>query len=395
MPDPEPAATAQRIDLGPIDVAGHRLTLLPDGPERMDALIALIDGAERTLRLLYYIYCEDDAGRTVRAAIARALERGVRVSLIVDGFGSDADDEFFAPIKLAGAEVCRFLPRIGRRYLLRNHQKLALADEARVIIGGFNVEDSYFGPTPGDGSAWRDLGLLVEGEAAGRLARYFDALSKWSHTPKAKIRDLRRTLKQHSETEGPVRWLMGGPTRRLSPWAAEIKAELRQARRADLIAGYFAPNPGMLRPIEGIVRRGGSARVVTAAKSDNNATIAAARHTYHRLLKRGVRVFEYQATKLHTKLFVVDDASHIGSANYDMRSLYVNLELMIRIEDASFADLIRRYFEQELASAREIGEGDHERAGWFDRIKWGCAYFLVAVLDYNLSRRLNFGLDGR
>lgn len=393
MPDSQTSQPA--APSGPIEVAGERLTLLTEGPDRLTALIALIDGAERTLRLLYYIYCEDDAGRAVRAAIARALHRGVTVSLIVDGFGSDAGEDFFAPIEEAGAQVCRFLPRLGRRYLLRNHQKLALADEARVIVGGFNVEDSYFGPTPGDGSAWRDLGLLVEGPAAGRLAAYFDALSDWSHTPKARMRDLRRTLKQHSETQGAVRWLMGGPTRRLSPWAAEIKAELRNARRVDMIAAYFAPNPGMLRPIEGIARRGGTARVVTAAKSDNNATIAAARHTYHRLLKRGVRVFEYAATKLHTKLFVVDDVAHIGSANFDMRSLYVNLELMIRIEDERFAAVMRGYFEGELQSCSEIGAGDHERAGWLDRIKWGFAYFLVAVLDYNLSRRLNFGLDGR
>ncbi len=92
----------------------------------------------------------------------------------------------------------------------------------------------------------------------------------------------------------------------------------------------------MLRRIYRIGQRG-EARVITAAKSDNTTTIAAARHTYWRLLRRGVQVYEYQATKLHTKLFVVDDVVHVGSANFDMRSLFLNLEMMLRINDAGFA----------------------------------------------------------
>ena len=154
-------------------VDGNRLTLLDTGPRRLDALLALIDGARRSLRILYYIYADDESGRRVNAALARAAQRGVTVALIVDGFGSAADEAFFAPVEAAGVSVCRFAPRFGRRYLLRNHQKLALADAeelgaARIIIGGFNIEDDYFG-TPAE-RAWRDLGLLVEGAAAGRIA---------------------------------------------------------------------------------------------------------------------------------------------------------------------------------------------------------------------------------
>ena len=133
-------------------VDGNRLTLLIAGSERLAALIGLIDGAKHSLRLLYYIYTDDDTGRMVRAAMERALERGVKVSLIVDGFGSSAKPDFFVPLETKGADVCHFLPRFGRRYLLRNHQKLALADENTAIVGGFNVEDDYFD----DKKGWRD-----------------------------------------------------------------------------------------------------------------------------------------------------------------------------------------------------------------------------------------------
>ncbi len=376
------------------EVDGNRLTPLIEGSERLDALLALIDGAQHSLRLLYYIYADDNAGRRVRDALLEARARGVGVSLLVDGFGSEAAHPgFFAPLRDAGAEFCRFLPRYGRRYLLRNHQKLALADEARLIIGGFNIADDYFADQ--GAAAWRDLGLLVEGPEAERLTGYFDALARWTRQPNAKMRALRHTLRRWSQARGKVRWLLGGPARRLSPWARTIKQDIVEARRLDMIAAYFSPNPAMLRRIERTAKDpGGGARIVTAAKSDNGATIGAARHCYASLLKRGVRVFEYQPTKLHTKLYVADDVVHIGSANFDMRSLYLNLELMLRIDDAAFAAYMRDYVEGELGRSREISRAGHRaNATLWNRMQWGLCYFAVSVVDYGVSRRVNFGVD--
>ena len=382
-------STPPLSDDGAFTVDGNRLTLLPGGPERLDALIALIDGAESTLRLLYYIYADDHAGRAIRAALERALDRAVRVALIVDGFGTAVPADFFTPLEEKGADVCRFLPRLGRRYLLRNHQKLALADERVAIVGGFNIEDSYF--TDGDG--WRDLGLIVEGPAAGRLSGYFDALSRWTHREGARLRELRRALSHWSQADGGAMcWLLGGPTRRLSPWARGLRREILHARALDMIAAYFAPTPRMMRAIGRVVKRGGRARIVTAAKSDNNATIAAARHTYRRLLRRGVRLFEYQPTKLHTKLFIIDDVVHIGSANFDVRSLFLNLEIMLRIEDAPFAAAMRAYVDGEIADSLEITAATVQQASWFDRLRWRIAYWLVAVVDGRITRRLSFGV---
>ena len=209
-------------------VAGNRLLPLVDGPARLEALVSLIESARRSLRLLYYTYADDAAGARVRDALVAALHRGVSIAMILDDFGSsDAGDAFLAPLREAGADLCRFMPRLGRRYLLRNHQKLALADEARAIIGGFNISDDYFGA---DAQAWRDLGLFVEGPAAARLAGYFDALAAWTRTPRAPIRLLRRALYRWSEPRGRVRWLLGGPARRLSPWVRTIKRDMRSAR---------------------------------------------------------------------------------------------------------------------------------------------------------------------
>ena len=209
----------------PMMVAGNRLTLLPDGPPRLEALIALIDGAAESLRILYYIWDSDASSRRVRDALVRAIERGVKVSLLVDGFGAaNATEAFFKPLVDGQARFCRFAPRWGRRYLLRNHQKLALADGKRVIIGGFNIKDEYFGTV--EEGAWRDLGLLVEGDSAACLVDYFEALFDWALRPEARIRELRRLLDRCSTTSGKLHWLFGGPTRRLSPWARSVRRDI-------------------------------------------------------------------------------------------------------------------------------------------------------------------------
>jgi cardiolipin synthase len=388
MPASAPAPT--KTTRAPLEVAGNTLTLLSEGPERLDALVALIDDAKESLRILYYIFLDDASGTRVRDALVAAADRGVEVEMLVDGFGSTANEEFLRPLVDRNIGFCRFSSKFGRRYLLRNHQKLALADGRKVIIGGFNVADDYFGTV--ESGAWRDLGLQVEGDSVGCLVRYFDDLFQWTRQPKRRIRELRKMLTQHSVTEGPLHWLFGGPTRRLSPWARAVRMDMKRAKRLDIIAAYFAPSPGMLRRVSGVARRGGVARLITAAKSDNMATIAAARSLYWWMLKRRVKIFEYERTKLHTKLFVVDDTVHIGSANFDMRSLFLNLEMMLRVDDKPFADAMRAFVDGEVAASQEITiESHRKQRTLLNRLKWALGYFLVAVADYRVSRGLNFG----
>ncbi len=374
------------------EVGGNRFTLITGGSERLDALIALIDGARHSLRALYYIYADDDAGQRVHRALLAAAARGVKTSLIVDGFGSDSvrQAQFFAPLTAAGIDVCAFTPRWGRRFLLRNHQKLVLADEEHAIIGGFNVAAGYFADSGED--AWRDLGLIVTGEAATRLTGYYDVLQAWTKRPKSRMRTLRMALRRWSNPQGPVRWLLGGPVRRLSPWARAVRDDMKVARRLDIIAAYFAPSPAMLRRIDGVGKRG-VARVITASKTDNPATIGAARWTYAGLLRKGVRVFEYAPSRLHTKLYVVDDAVYIGSANFDTRSLFLNLEIMLRIDDAAFAAAMRAYVDGEVAQSSEQRLANYTGLHTLGaRLRYAVCYFVVAVVDYSVSRRLNIGV---
>lgn len=371
-------------------VDGHALRLTVSGADRLAALLEIIDGAKRSLRLFFYIFGDDEVAMRVADALIEARNRGVKVWLLVDGFGcGERDDEVYRPMVEAGIVFARFYPKWGRRYLLRNHQKIVIADEARALVGGTNVVAHYFADDPA-GKSWHDLFLRVDGPAAKRLVVYYDGLRRWMLSPKPRLRGLIHILSRRSEGQGTLRWLFNGPFRRISPLTRALMKDIDEARRVHMIQAYFSPNWGMLRRLTRVSRAGGQVHLITAARSDNSVTIAAARHCYRRLLRWGVRVFEYAPQMLHMKLIVVDDAVYIGSANFDMRSLFINGEIMLRIEDVAFADRMRSFIAANEAHSEEITREVHRmRSTVFSRLRWLLSYFVVASVDFTVTRRLS------
>jgi cardiolipin synthase A/B len=373
------------------EVAGNWLELVESGEARLELLLELIGGAQQNIRMLMYMFNADHAGDRVRAALVAAARRGVEVRVLVDGFGSGAPPEFFAAIDDAGGKHCVFNPSLGRRYFVRDHQKLIVIDEGTALIGGANIDDTYL--TDSGAKHWRDLWLRIDGPEVAMPARYFDSIFRWSMRRNPKLRSLRRMVGEYSEWRGPLQWKFGGPLSMRNSWWRSIGADIRRGTELAMIFAYFAPPGAMLRRIGRLGRRG-RARIITAAKSDNNATIAAARHSYSRLLRRHVQMFEYQPAKLHTKLAIIDDIVHIGSSNFDYRSLYINLEIMLRIKDAHFAAAMREYFEGELKHSKWITPEYHrKRANLWRRVKWAVSHYLVNIMDYTVTRRLNFRAD--
>ena len=378
-----------------VSTQDHELTFYPAGQDRLAALLALIEGARTSLDMCFYIFAEDACGVAVRDALIAAARRGVAVRLMIDGFGSNATaPAFFDPLRAAGADFCKFSARPSVRYMIRNHQKMVIADAglagSAAMIGGFNVEQDYFAPPEANG--WNDLGIVFTGPAVAPLALWFEQLHRWTADPKAQWRAMRRLVREWDPGQGPVQWLMGGPTRGLSPWARAVSDDLRRGARLDMMMAYFSPALRLLGRIGRIARKG-ETRLVLAAKSDNGATIGASRLLYGKLLKRGVRIWEFSPCKLHTKLIVLDDTVYLGSANFDMRSLYINLELMLRIEDRALANRMREFISQHLPASLEVTRPIHRsRRTFFNRIRWTLSWFLVAVVDYTVSRRLNLGL---
>ncbi len=381
---------AEPITRPPIraEVAGNRLEVIEGGEARLSILLELIGGAQQSIKMLMYMFNPDRVGNDVREALIAASKRGVDVKVLIDGYGSAAPDDYFEKLRLAGGEECVFNPTYGRSYLLRNHQKLIIVDDRVAIIGGANIDDTYL--TDRGPRHWRDLWLRIEGPEVAVPSRYFEMIFRWSKRSHRGLNYLRRQIAEYSEWRGPLQWKFTGPLSMRNSWWRTIGRDIRRGKQLDMIFAYFAPPGAMVRRIGRLGRRG-RARIITPTKSDNNATIAAARHSYSRLLRRHVEMYEYQPAKLHTKLAIVDDVVHIGSSNFDYRSLYINMEIMLRIKDAGFAAAMRDYFEGELKDSQWITPWVHKRrASVWRRLKWAISHFLVNVADYTVTRRLNF-----
>lgn len=384
-----PASNTQTLKA---DVAGHRLELIFNGAERLDRLLALIGGAIRSVDMIMYIFEHDEAGKKVLDAMTAAAKRGVCVRAVIDSFGSsDVSDSIFAPLREAGGTVIFFSRRWRSSYLVRNHQKLLLIDGEYAVTGGFNIADPYLSDRRTH--CWFDLGIIVRGPTVARMIEWFEEIYAYTIEDDGKLLVLRRLIREWPVDNGPVSWLVGGPTQRLSPWARAVRSDLEGARQLDMAMAYFSPGQGMLRRL-GRVARTGRARFVMAAKSDNPATIGASRLLYGYLLRQKAAIWEYQPCRLHMKLIVIDDVVHVGTANFDMRSLFVNVEVMLRVKDAGFAQQMRHFLDGLEPDCEVMTVQKHKaRANWLTRLRWTLAWFVVGVADYTVSRRLNFGLD--
>ncbi|HSQ94763.1 MAG TPA: phosphatidylserine/phosphatidylglycerophosphate/cardiolipin synthase family protein [Croceibacterium sp.] len=387
-----PGAASPYRDPEPFQVTaqGQELCFFPSGSGRLEQLLKLVDEAETSLKLAFYIYADDGCGRKVRERLVAAARRGVKVSLIVDGFGAAVNDAFFAEFKDAGGRFCIFSPHWNPTYVIRNHQKIVVADDRIAMLGGFNIEEDYFAPPEKNG--WRDLAFTVEGSLVERVAAWFEQLEQWTRDPHAHFRSIRRRVRAWDPGTAPVQLLIGGPTIGLSTWSRSVSRDLIHGERLDMIMAYFAPAYRLRKRIRRIAEKGHT-RLILAGKSDNAATIGASRTLYKKLLRARAHIYEFQACKLHTKVIVLDDSVYIGSANFDMRSLYVNLEIMVRIEDPALADRMRQFVGEHIPASLHITPAIYrEWATPLNRVRWWLSWFLTSVVDYSVSRNINLGL---
>jgi len=373
-------------------VAGHDLHLVHQPQDRLNAVLQLIAIAQKSIHMFFYMFCPDETGREVRDALVAAATRGVHVQLIIDSFGStQVSNRFFDALLDAGGNYHSFSARKGLGYLIRNHQKMLIIDGAHALVGGFNIADPYFGRAGDD--SWEDLGIIVSGPQAQRLSDYFEDMAQASNGGNVRFRHIRNIIRQWRPGIGQVQWLLGGPTNRISPWAIAFKRSLDMGKRFDIVSAYFSPSQTILRRLAKTAMRNKGSRLVMAGKTDNGATIPAARGLYRYLLRRKTRIFEYQPRPLHMKLMVIDDTVYIGSPNLDVRSMFINLEIMVRIKDAGLALHMRTLIDGLVSQSEEQTRILLKRRDTIWSRFWsGLAYFLVNSVDYTIGQRIKIGL---
>ena len=182
--------------------AGHSgLRLLPSGVSALEARLALIDAAERSVDAQYFLLADDRSGRLFAQAVCAAAARGVRVRLLIDDLHAASSERLLSALAAQpGVQLRLFNPlpvregSLVRRLLLslpdlrridrRMHNKLLRVDESFAIVGGRNIADAYF-EREGEAEHFIDMDMLLAGPAVAELGAVFDRFwnspQAWTH----------------------------------------------------------------------------------------------------------------------------------------------------------------------------------------------------------------------
>jgi cardiolipin synthase len=314
----------------PAPLSGNTVALIADGVEAYRRLLELIDAARERLWVATFILGRDDVGRTLVERLARRAAEGVQVCLLLDALGClKTRGRFVEPLRRAGGEVGIFLPVFPwhRKWSanLRNHRKFAVADGCRALVGGMNLAAEYLGPGP-DPDRWHDALACLEGPVAVELSRVFAA--DWRFATGRTLLEPPMPAAAAGGT-APVTVVAGGPDApgdRIRD--ALVSAIIDARRRVWLATPYFVPDPALLNILALRARSGCDVRVVVPRRSNHPLADLVRRPALRELAAAGASVFLFDGGMLHAKLVAVDEAvALVGSANLDMRSLYLNYEL--------------------------------------------------------------------
>lgn len=363
---------------------GTNWTWLRNGNEAFPVMLEAIDGAQKCVCLETYIFTDSPLGVSFLGALMRATQRGVQVRVLVDALGSvELPDSFWSPLRDVGGQAKFFNPIALKRIGIRNHRKLLVCDDT-AFIGGFNIAPEY----EGDGvtRGWCDLGMRLEGPLVTQLAASFDAMFKLADFRHKRFVRLRRAVLRQGATSSTERLLLSRPGLGRNPLRRALRADLREARNVQVMVPYFLAPQRIPRQLRSASRFGGLVKLILPGKSDVVISQLAAHSQYRRLLKAGVEIHEYQPQILHAKLFVINDAVYVGSANLDPRSLSINYELMIRFENSQMAAEARQILAEALLHCRRVDRAEWRRSRTFwTRLKQRWAFFLLARIDPYLA----------
>ncbi|MEI9948011.1 MAG: phospholipase D-like domain-containing protein [Pseudomonadota bacterium] len=336
------------------------LRWLDDGVLAFDCFLAQIRGAQRSIRIVTFVLADDDAGRPLVQALIERARQGLEVRLLIDDLlHYHVPHGLLRELVSAGARVERFMPLLHLPFRghsnLRNHRKIAVFDGERAIVGGMNLGHEYLGPTP-DPERWRDLSLLVGGAAVAELDAVFRA--DWEFACGERL----STPARLAAGEILLRVVPSGPDAASDPiYDADLTAIFRAERRIWIATPYFVPDEVLLRALMIAVRRGVDVRVLTPARSNHSLSDFAASSCLRDLSAAGVIIQRFPKM-LHAKALLVDDSlCVVGSANFDMRSLFFNYEIALLFSGQAQVEWLSAWF---AASFAECSLGP-PRAGVF------------------------------
>ncbi len=366
--DPGFLELLERIDEDAV-LGARRVDVFFNGPEAFDSMLEAVESAREEVLLESYIFKDDPTGRRFQAALIAAARRGVTVRVLADGIGSlETRRGFWKEMTEVGVEARLFRP-IGlkplRLLFRRDHRKILVADRRVAFTGGMNIGDEYGSSLLPRETLFRDTHSRVEGAPAREMALVFQ--EAWLESGGAPLAI--SAVPRGPDHDPRLLVLDSRPGRGQKELASVFASVVAAARkRLWITVAYFAPRHRALRILGAAARRGVDVRLLLPGKTDVAIVRHAGHALYSALLRRKVRIFEYEGAVLHAKTLVADGyVSIVGSSNLDFRSLEFNGECNFLILDETTGNRMEEAFENDLGSAREIRLGPWRRRGSLHR----------------------------
>lgn len=352
---------------------GNRVDVLINGDQIFPSMLEAIARAEKTITMESYIYWDGSMGRQFAQALAGRARAGVKVRLIIDAVGSAAmSDDLIEFLRLNGVDVEVYHPI--RWYTLsrvnhRTHRKLLIVDGRVGFTGGVGIADEWLGNADSP-HHWRDTQVRVEGPAVTQMQ--FAFMDNWVRSRGELLAGLDYFPVVPPAGDKLVQVIKSSPSEGSSAVKLLYTISIVSALRSIWVSNaYFIPDRDTISALEGAVRRGVDVRILVPGRfTDVPIVRSASRFQYERLLRRGIRIFEYQGTMMHAKTMVVDGIwSTIGSSNFDDRSFRLNDEVNVNIFDEGMGSQLEQIFERDLARSVEVRLRRWIQRPWWSRLK--------------------------
>lgn len=334
---------------------GNYLRLLENGEEFFPRLFEAIDEAGSEILIETFILADDEVGQQLRKRLCAAAQRGVRVVLLLDGYGTPGlPDGFLRSLSESGVGVRFYDPRPRRLGLRTNvfrrlHRKLVLVDGETAFVGGINFSREHLRES-GPGSK-QDYAVEVRGPVTAQVRALMaepDGVPPRLHGGgglRGLWRGIRDAFMAPPADSGPARaaLVVRDDHKHRTDIERAYRLGIRSARREIIIANaYFFPGYRLLQELRRAARRGVAVHLILQGRPDMQLVRWAALTLYDRLLRGGVRIHEYLERPLHGKVAVIDGRwATVGSSNLDPLSLFLNLEANLVVEDEAFAGHLR------------------------------------------------------
>ncbi len=347
-----------------------RYQLLVDGVNYFRRMQAIIDEANDYILLEQYLTTSGTISNRFIEHLCLAAKRGVAVYVLLDDFGSTglALPDRTKLVK-AGIKLCMYNPVRFKRFfnsLFRNHRKCLVIDNQFAFVGGAGLADEFSEDTYGL-QAWHDVMLEIQGTAVQDWSELF--VQTWRKHSDLAI-DITSESKPVKDKNQVGRLLISAPFKRQEIKRALIKQLRRAQHHAWITSPYFVAPRRIRRTLRQTARRGVDVRLLLPGQHSDHPWISyAARRHYMRLLRSGVRIFEYQPRFIHAKIELCDNWVSLGSSNLDRWNQHWNLDANQEVCDREFAHEIKQLFLNDFADSLEITLAYWQKRPLFTRIR--------------------------